>query len=102
MSLLCFYLIIEFINYYVFVLVLSLLCFCISIEFIIFLYNNRVYYVFNLFLKIWFENGVRWFEKCCVFKYKDINIGLKNNNNFVNIIIFYFIINKNNKILSNK
>lgn len=35
-------------------------------------------------------------------KYKDTNTGLKNNNNPVNITIFHFIINKNNKILSNK
>lgn len=33
---------------------------------------------------------------------KDTNTGLKNNNNPVNITIFHFIINKNNKILSNK
>lgn len=48
------------------------------------------------------QTGSSWFEKCSALKYKDTNSGLKNNNNPVNITIFHFIINKNNKILSNK
>lgn len=41
-------------------------------------------------------------NKFCALKYKDTNSGLKNKNNPVNLTIFHFIINKNNKILSNK